>query len=287
MKLSVVIPCYNAADTLAEQLQALSEQVWDESWEVILADNGSTDASAAIAERFRDRLPSLVVVDASAKRGRSYARNEGAKVARGANLTFVDADDVVAPGWLAALGAALETHTFVAPRHDFDHLNNVSVRGSRKNEQSGGLQHYVYPTFLPHAGGCGLSVRRALHEQLGGFDEEVFTLEDTDYCWRLQLAGHELHFAHDALIYIRFRTDARSIYRQAKSYGEFNVLLYKRYRDKGMPPLSWKHGLAGWAKVAKTLPHLADETTRPRWLWQFGWRYGRLLGSLKYHVLAL
>ena len=99
----------------------MSEQVWDESWEVVLADNGSTDASVAVAESFRDRLPSLVVVDASGKRGRSYARNEGAKAARGANLTFIDADDVVAPGWLAALGAALETYAFVAARHDFEH----------------------------------------------------------------------------------------------------------------------------------------------------------------------
>lgn len=287
MQLSVIIPCYNGAVTLAEQLQALSEQVWDEPWEVVLADNGSSDASLEIAERFRAKLPSLTIVDASGKRGRPYACNEGAKAAHGANLTFIDADDVVAPGWLAALGTALETYEFVAPRHDFDHLNSVDIRHSRKNAQGDGLQPYVYPPFLPHAGGCGLSVRRALHEEVGGFDEVVRILEDTDYCWRIQLAGHELHFVYDAVIYIRFRADARSIYRQAKSYGEFNVLLYKRYRGKGMPPLSWKSGLLGWFGVAKTLPHLGNEDKRHRWLWQFGWRYGRLLGSLRYHVLAL
>ena len=233
------------------------------------------------------KLPSLTLIDASDERGSAYARNTGARAARGRSLTFVDADDVVAPGWLAALGTALGTHAFVASSHDFEILNGAVVRQSRKNAQGGGLQDYVYPYFLPHAGGCGLGIRRTLHEAVGGFDERVTILEDTDYCWRVQLAGHELQFVPDALIYIRFRADAHSIYRQAKSYGEFNVFLYKRYRDKGMPPLSWKSGVLGWVGVAKTLPQLTDETTRNRWLWQFGWRWGRLLGSLRYHVLAL
>ena len=89
MQLSVVIACYNAARTIGGQLESLARQEWSEPWEVIVADNGSTDGSAAIAEQYRSRLPSLRVVDASARRGQAYARNVGAKAARGVALAFV------------------------------------------------------------------------------------------------------------------------------------------------------------------------------------------------------
>ena len=61
--LSVVIPCLNGAATLGVQLAALARQEWSEPWEVLLADNGSTDGSAELALGYRDRLPGVRVVD--------------------------------------------------------------------------------------------------------------------------------------------------------------------------------------------------------------------------------
>jgi len=52
MKLSVIIPCYNEADTIATQLEVLAKQYWSEPWEVIVSDNGSTDDSLAIVEKY-------------------------------------------------------------------------------------------------------------------------------------------------------------------------------------------------------------------------------------------
>ncbi len=69
MTISIVIPCYNAAETIGAQLQAVAEQQWHRPWEVIVSDNGSTDNSIDIAERFKGQLPSLRVVDASDRRG--------------------------------------------------------------------------------------------------------------------------------------------------------------------------------------------------------------------------
>ncbi len=287
MRHSVIIPCYNCANTLGEQLEALSQQVWDQSWEVIIADNGSSDRSKEVAAAYRAKLPNLRLIDASKRRGAAHARNQGAKAALGEQLSFIDADDVVAPGWLAALGGALGRYDFVASRHDYEKLNSESARSSRGGNQNKGLQSYIYPPFLPHAGGCGLGVKRWLHEALGGFDETFLRLQDTDYCWRIQLEGVELHFVPEAVIHVRYRTNRRSIYRQARENGEANVHLHKKYLPKGMPELSWKHGVAAWLTLLKTLPHLTDPHRRSRWLWQFGWRIGRLTGSLKYHVLSL
>lgn len=287
MKHSVIIPCYNSAALLAEQLEALSRQRYEAPWEVIVADNGSVDDVAAVVARFTGKLPNLRLIDASARPGSAFARNEGAKVARGEQLSFIDADDVAGEGWLAAIAQALERYDFVASRHDFTRLNPPAVLASRHNRQSEGLQPYTAPPYLPHAGGCGLGIKAWLHRAVGGFDESFRSLQDTDYCWRVQLAGHELHFVPEAVVHVRFRSNPSAIYRQALRFGEANVHLYKVYRSRGMPSLSWKHGVSGWLRLVRTLPALRDPQHRGHWIWDLGWRVGRLLGSLRYRTLAL
>ncbi|HVG08536.1 MAG TPA: glycosyltransferase [Thermoanaerobaculia bacterium] len=286
-KLSVVIPCLNAEATLGDQLEGLAGQGWPGEWEVIVADNGSTDGSLALVEQYENRIPGLRVVDASDRRGQAHARNAGSAAATGDVLLFVDADDQVAPGWLEAMAKALAQHDFVACRYDNQALNPAWVQRTHLNPQKDGVTRYDYPAFLPHAGGGGLGVRRSAHEEVGGFDESMPALEDTDYCWRLQLAGHELAFAPDAVVRIRHRHDPGSIFRQGVSYGKHNVLIYKKYRTRGMPRLGWLPGALRWAKLlVKTPIMLLTHEGRARWLWQLGWRLGRLEGCWKYRVLA-
>jgi len=287
LKLSVVVPCLNAAATIGEQLEALARQSWPGEWELIVADNGSTDRSREIAESYRGRIPGLKLIDASDRRGQAHARNLGAAAATGDAFLFVDADDEVAPGWLAAMGRALAVHDFVACRYDNEKLNPAWVQRTHLNPQRDGLTRYDYPPFLPHAGGGGLGVRRRVHEAVGGFDESLPALEDTDYCWRIQLAGYGFDFVPDAAVHIRHRHDLGSIYRQGVSYGKHNVLIYKRYRSRGMPRLGWSPGLLRWAKlILKTPSMLLTREGRARWAWQLGWRVGRIEGCVRYGVIA-
>lgn len=283
---SVIVPCLDCAATLGGQLAALAAQDYRGAWEVIVADNGSTDASRAVAEGFRGRLPALSWVDASAHRGPGHARNAGAAAARGELLLFCDADDEVAPGWLAAMAAALRRHGLVASRYDAARLNPPAIRDLHPTPQAEGLPRYDYPRFLPHSGGGGLGVRRALHERIGGFDESLAALEDTDYCWRLQLAGVEMGWAGDALVHVRYRPTLAGNFRQALAFGEHNVRIYARWRGRGMPRLGPGPGLARWAKLVLTAP-LLFTGRRGRWIWQAGWRLGRLKGCLKHRVAAL
>jgi glycosyltransferase involved in cell wall biosynthesis len=286
MRLSVIVACRNDEATLPRQLDALAAQQWPEPWEVIVSDNGSTDGSRAAAERFRARIPAFQVVDSSDRRGPAHARNVAVRHARGEALAFCDADDEVAPGWVAAMGRALAKHDFVACRMDLAKLNPPGILRGRP-PQNDGVQAFTYPPFLPHAGGGTLGIKRAIHETVGGFDESLRLLSDTDYCWRVQLTGVSLEFVPDAVVYVELRHSLKGMFRQARGWGEYDVLLYKRYQSRGMPRLAWKSGLAAWRSLLRNLPRIRDEEKRLDWVWNFGWRLGRLQGSIKHRVVAL
>src|SRR4051794_8389325 len=108
-ELSVVIPCLNAEDFLAGQLDALAAQTASFPWEVILVDNGSTDHSVDVAKSYADQLD-LTVVSAPERASQCYAQNVGVKVARSDKLVIVNADDEVAAGFIAAMYDALQQH---------------------------------------------------------------------------------------------------------------------------------------------------------------------------------
>ena len=283
---SVIIPCYNCAEVIGLQLEALAGQQIDQPWEVVLADNGSSDDLAAAIEPFQSRFDCLRIVAAGDEKGSAYARNVGAKAARSELLLFADADDEVGEGWLAAMLEALRVHDFVGCRMDFEKLNPSEDGRARRSLQQQGLQPYTYPSFLPHAAGGTLGVRRSVHEEVGGFDTSLLRLQDTDYCWRIQLAGHEMHFVPDAVVHYRLRESLGETWRQAFRYGEYNVKLYSLYKGKGMGKLTLVRMLRGWYSLLRQLPQLLDEERRGKVVWNMAWRIGRIYGSFRYRVLA-
>ena len=90
---SIIIPCYNAERWLAETLESALAQTWTNR-EIILVDDGSTDGSAAVAQKFAARGVRVV---AQPNQGAATARNTGLGLARGDFLQFLDADDLLAP----------------------------------------------------------------------------------------------------------------------------------------------------------------------------------------------
>jgi glycosyltransferase involved in cell wall biosynthesis len=287
MKLSVVMAVFDAEATIAVQLEALARQRWDEPWELIVVDNGSTDASMEIVASYVGRIAHLRTAEAADRKGPAHARNAGARLASGTHLAFCDADDEVADDWVERIGAAVQEHGFVASRMDAARLSEGRALAAKGNtRQQTGLIAYTYVPYLPFAGACGLAIRRDLHEGVGGFDESMTYLEDCDYCWRVQLAGTPLVFAPEALVHIRHRGDARALYRQGRNWGEYNVVLLTRYQEHGMPKPHWTTGPKLWWKLVTRLPGLRRQASRDRWLWALGYRVGQVRGSIKHRTFA-
>lgn len=283
--MTVVLPVLNGEKFLGDQLEALASQRYDGAWEVLVVDNGCSDRSREIARGFADRLPALRIVDASARRGLNHARNAGVAAARGDFLLFCDADDRVAPGWIAALVRAGEQADLVGGAIEVDQLNG-HVREWRRELPLEGLPEKL--GFLPAVpgGNCGMwtSVARSL-----GFDEEyVFAGSDIEFSWRAALRPYRIAFAPEAVISARHRDRLRDMIGQWYRYGRAAPHLYRRFRDHGMPRPESRSGLREWRWLALNVDHLVRSPgDRGWWLRLAAHRTGRLAGSLRYRVLCL
>jgi GT2 family glycosyltransferase len=281
VELSVVIPCLNAAADLPGQLAALAGQDWRGSWEVVVADNGSDDGTAAVAMSFADRLPRLRVVDASDRRGRHHACNVGMRDATGAAVVFVDADDEVTDGYLAAMASALRDAPVVAAR--LDHRDDPPwMAGVGSAVQTDGLQNGL--GFLPFGCGASLGFRAEVLDALGGFREHATFCEDVDICWRAQLAGHRIAFVPDAVVRYRSRASVAAMYRQHRNYARRWPLLYRDFRDAGMPRRTGRESLGEWIGIVRSVPRLRTRTETARWARRLGRGVGRVEGSLRYRT---
>lgn len=283
MRISVIIPCLNAASTIAQQLEALARQSV-QPWEVIVADNGSTDQTREIAQQCAELFSKFRIVNAADRKGAAHARNVGARAATGDYLAFCDADDVVSQDWLLALQSAFNKHNFLASRFDYKLLNGDLMN----HNQDSGLQNFRIP-FLPYAGGCGLGITRTLHEAVSGFDEDMLYTEDADYCLRVQLLGEPLVFVPDALIHIRYSSNLdtsfiatrKACFRHAFNWGHGFATIYGRYREKGMKA----HGIAPrLALICLWILRSILSGFSYRSMNRLGWHAGAVSGLLQLHT---
>jgi GT2 family glycosyltransferase len=228
----------------------------------------------------------MVIIDSSGLVGAGAVRNAGVRAARGDRIVFCDADDEVAPGWLAAMAEALQSNGLVAAEIDHEYLNEAWSRRAR-SPQPGLLQSQ--PPFLPYTFGAALGVRRSIHESISGFDESFqHAGEDRDYCYRAQLAGTPLVLVPTAVVHYRHRHTAIARYQQARAWSSANVRLYRDYRHVGLGRPPADRALASWAWTLVKLPSALTAPHRfATWMARLGWRVGRLEASIRYRVWAI
>jgi glycosyltransferase involved in cell wall biosynthesis len=270
----------NAAKHVGAAMESIAIQEWSGMWEVVVADNGSTDESVAIVDGYRPRLPRLEIVHASQPQSRAHACNVGVRASRGSMLLFLDSDDVLAPGYVAAMAQALREHPLVCARIDVDALNPEWTRSGRPSPQFEGPGSFH--GFLPQAFGGALGIRRELYDSLGGYDESFRWAEDRDFTWRAQLDAHaNIAFVPQAVVHYRYRDTLRGIYAQARDWSRQNRLMRQRFEPRGMPPgprLLLARQLRGLVKSFGRLRHPAG---REHWFRRLGEMVGELEGRLR------
>lgn len=188
-RISVVVPVYNDAAHLPECLAALKRAATADT-EIIVVDDASTDGSAAQAER-----AGVTVLRLPRNAGPGGARNQGAALARGEILFFVDSDVAVAPDAIRRVLALFEQRPEVSAA--FGSYDASPRAPGLVSQYRNLLHHFVHQQGNPEAStfwsGCG-AVRRTVFAEAGGFDEGGFgqVVEDIDLGYRVRRAGHRI-----------------------------------------------------------------------------------------------
>ncbi|MDC5697697.1 glycosyltransferase family 2 protein [Intrasporangium calvum] len=196
LAVSVIICVRNGAATLAAQLDGLARQVGAPPFEVLLVDNGSTDGSVPVFQRWAAARPGTVaaarVVDASDRVGLCYARNRGAAAAHAPVLAYCDADDIVGSQWVAAAHAAIGSGaeavggrvlSLDAARRPTEQLLLDSLDSVGPADGADGVYRYFW--------GCNFAVSAASLAEVGGFDEALppYGCDDVEIGIRMTTRG--------------------------------------------------------------------------------------------------
>ena len=206
MKVSVVIPAFQAASTLGHSVAALRGQS-EPDWEAIIVDDGSTDGTGRVADDLAAQDSRIRVIHQE-NRGEATARNVGIAAATGTWLLFLDADDWIAPNHLHRMLAALAED----PTLDAVHCGWVRVAADGTHVDEGyrppaGDLFEIWArrsAFPVHA--C--LVRRELVDRLGGFDPSLRRSTDWDLWQRIARTGARFGAVPETLAFYRMNPTA-------------------------------------------------------------------------------
>ncbi len=227
-RVSVVVPVLDGAQVIGDLLTALCHQTIRHPPEVIVVDNGSSDATVDVVHRFPVKLLS------EAKLGPSAARNRGVRDARGDLVVFADADVIPTRRWLEELTAPFSDPAVVVTGG-----RSVDYRPTTPAEQFAAqlgvrrLEHDFFRSRVPYVASENMAIRRSAIEAVGGWDESFYTAEDLDLCVRLERRFDTLPVRRpQAILFRRRRSTFEALFRQAWNYGQGLGQAHLRHPDE-------------------------------------------------------
>jgi GT2 family glycosyltransferase len=224
---SVVICSYNGARTIAEALTAATALDYPD-FEVIVVDDGSTDATAEIARSYGARVIS------TENRGLSSARNTGAEAATGEIVAYCDDDAMPDEHWLTYLATTYMTTDHVAVGGpNIAPAGDGAVADCVANAPGNPVHVLLSDSVAEHIPGCNSSFRREALLAVGGFDPRFRVAgDDVDVCWRLQERGWTIGFNAAAMVWHHRRGSVRAFWKQQRAYGRAEAILERKWPDK-------------------------------------------------------
>ena len=201
-RVTIVVPAYNAAETLAETLASLVTQTYA-NLEVVVVDDGSRDSTAALARQICEEHPRLLRYVHQANGGQAAAVNNGWKQATGVYLGYLSADDVLYPTALAELVGFLEKNSAIDIVYpDYDLIDATSRVIRRVNAPDFDAHQLVEHSVCQP--GPGALFRKSVFESTGGWSTSLRLTPDFDFWVRacrsselarlpLALAGFRVH----------------------------------------------------------------------------------------------
>ncbi|MGJ8676652.1 MAG: glycosyltransferase [Akkermansiaceae bacterium] len=236
-RFSVVVCTHNGERHIEACLRALGKLDYS-NYEMIVVNDGSSDSTEEIVRKYPEvRLINLQHA------GLSAARNRGAEEASGDIIAYTDDDCEPDAGWLSWLASSFQTNNWDAcggpnlpplPRCSDGNDKGRAVDEAVVASAPGAPSHVLLSDQeAEHIPGCNLVVKKAVLEQIGGFNP-IYRVagDDVDFCWRLIDAGFHIGFSGAAFVWHRRRTTIWRYFKQQLGYGKAEALLMREHPHK-------------------------------------------------------
>ena len=300
-EVSVIIPVCNAASYTDQCLAELQRRDQDVSREIIVVDNGSTDDTQRVLEKY----PDVRVLRNEDNRGFAVAVNQGVAAARTEALCVLNNDTLVSEGWLSSMLRVLRSERGVAmvgPCSNYANgLQQIELKTANERPtdemwqqvRQWGHEHAGEVWDVPFLSGFCFLVSRAVWNERGGLPEVygAGTFEDTEFCRGLRAHGYRLLVARDAYVYHfgnrTFQALARDVMVQQRENQK--LFLSRHADDPGLharlaaesrewgAALKWSRlalrrspkDLDAWVSAAVSTLALGDPSRAAGWLRQY------------------
>lgn len=239
--ISVIMGIYNCAETLSEAIDSILKQT-EENWELIMCDDGSSDDTYIIAEKYIRQYPGkFVLLKNNVNKGLNYTLNKCLKEARGRYIARMDGDDLCSPERFAIERKLLDDNPEISiVSSDMEFFDETGVWGRISHPTNPDKKDFLKESPFCHA---PCMVRKVAFDAVGGYTEErkLLRVEDYHLWYKMYRAGYKGQNIHLPLYQMR---DDRNAYNRRKFKYRLNEAYVKFIivRDFHLP--IWNYVLA-------------------------------------------
>jgi mycofactocin system glycosyltransferase len=231
--ISIIIPVHNRPEDINQCLKSLSQLNYPaDKLEIIVVDDASTDHTCEIISRFPVQL-----IKIKENRQAPFCRNLAARRAKGDILAFLDSDCLADDLWLRELVPAFKDSQLGVIGGKVDsYFNDVGLDRYEKVKSALNMGTWAKRSrknnsffYVPS---CNMLVRKALFDDLSGFNESLVVGEDVDFCWRILKLGYDIEYRPVGTVFHKHRNRLIPFCRRRFDYGTSEPLLQQLHAEK-------------------------------------------------------
>ena len=232
--ISIVTPTYNRANELKYLYKSLQCQSVDFGLlEFIISDDGSTDSTQSMVEKWKEESEILIKYITQNNQGPGAARNHGLKEAKGDLILFIDSDCEAHPDWIKIIYDEYQKNSFDAfggpdaAKDDFSLLQKSIDFSMTSFFTTGGMRGHsekMMAKFFPRTHNMG--IKKSIYSKVGGFGN-LRHGQDIEFSNRVRKSGARIKFLINAIVYHRRRTSIKQFFKQVFNWGVARVNLGK------------------------------------------------------------